>query len=228
MNDNQHKQNKHARVYEILRERILSGAYSASHRLVIDALARELGVSKVPIREAIRRLEAEGWVIYQHNTGFQVAPTAPEKWEADMAVLALLEGHATALAAAHLSPEDRSQLWHLNTEMQQALQAVDILTFSRLNRMFHFVIYKRCPNSRLVELIQQEWDRLDMVRSTIFLYVPHRGWNSTQEHDQLIRLIEQGAPFEEIERTAREHKQRTLEAYQSHKDRLALPVGFLE
>ena len=72
---------KQQRVYDTLRERILSGAYGPGFRLVIDAVAAEVGVSTVPVREAIRRLEAEGLVIYRPNVGAQVAPAEPELFE---------------------------------------------------------------------------------------------------------------------------------------------------
>ncbi|MDQ2832005.1 MAG: GntR family transcriptional regulator, partial [Chloroflexota bacterium] len=65
---------KHERAYAVIRRRILDGAYQPGHRLIIGALADELGVSAVPVREAIRRLEAEGRVVYRHNAGSRVAP----------------------------------------------------------------------------------------------------------------------------------------------------------
>ena len=65
---------KQERVYRAIRERILSGAYGPGYRVVIDALAEEFEVSGLPVREAIRRLEAEGLVIYRPNAGAQVAP----------------------------------------------------------------------------------------------------------------------------------------------------------
>lgn len=65
---------KHERAYLVIRQRILDGTYGPGHRLVIDALADELGVSPVPVREAIRRLEAERQVVYRHNAGARVAP----------------------------------------------------------------------------------------------------------------------------------------------------------
>ena len=65
---------KHERAYRLIRSRILAGAYPPGHRLVIDALAEELGISQVPVREAIRRLEAEGRIDYRHNIGARVAP----------------------------------------------------------------------------------------------------------------------------------------------------------
>ena len=65
---------KQQRVYETIRERILSGTYGPGYRVVIDGLATELGVSALPVREAIRRLEAEGLIVYRPNVGAQVAP----------------------------------------------------------------------------------------------------------------------------------------------------------
>ena len=90
---------KQERVYQAIRERILSGAYGPGYRVVIDALAEEFEVSGLPVREAIRRLEAEGLVIYRPNAGAQVAPADPALFDEEMTVLAVLEGYATALAA---------------------------------------------------------------------------------------------------------------------------------
>jgi N-methylhydantoinase A/oxoprolinase/acetone carboxylase beta subunit len=67
---------KHERAYRLIRARIIDGAYPPGHRLVIDALAEELGISQVPVREAIRRLEAEGRIEYRHNIGARVAPAS--------------------------------------------------------------------------------------------------------------------------------------------------------
>ena len=71
--DNQ--MSKHQRAYLLIRSRILDGTYAPGERLVIDALAGEIGISPVPIREAIRRLEAEGRVVFRHNAGARVAET---------------------------------------------------------------------------------------------------------------------------------------------------------
>ena len=69
---------KQQQVYEVLRERILSGAYGPGFRVVIDQVAAEFAVSALPVREAIRRLEAEGLIVYRPNAGAQVAPAEPE------------------------------------------------------------------------------------------------------------------------------------------------------
>ena len=75
---------------------------------MIDALAEEFSVSALPVREAIRRLEAEGLVIFRPNAGAQVAPADPGLFDEEMSVLAVIEGYATALAAPLLTEVD----WH--------------------------------------------------------------------------------------------------------------------
>jgi DNA-binding GntR family transcriptional regulator len=209
------KRNKHEQAYSIIRERIFNGTYVSGYRLVIDALARELGISPVPIREAIRRLEAEGWVEYRPNAGAQVAAVDASKYEEEMTALALLEGYATALAAPHLDTEDVQHLREINAGMYHALQSADIPTFSRLNKEFHFFIYDRCQNRYLIEMLRQTWDRLGVRGHTDFSYIPQRSWVSIEEHTQLLDMIERHASQHEIEQMVREHKLRTHEAYRT-------------
>ncbi len=205
--------NKHERTYLKIKQRILDGTYSPGERLVLDALARELKVSPLPVREALRRLEAEGWVIYQRNVGARVAPLDLERWEAEMRVLAVLEGYATALAAPHLRPSDLRRLSEMIQGMEEALGAQDIKTYSALNRQWHAAICERCPNKYLVQLLRETRERLDALRSTVLTYVPHRLHGSLQEHRQILELLEKGAPPEEVEAVARHHKLATIEAF---------------
>ncbi|GAB6876883.1 GntR family transcriptional regulator [Thermaerobacter litoralis] len=213
-------------AYQSIRQRILDGTYGPGYRLVIDALARELGVSPVPVREAIRRLEAEGWVVYRAHAGAEVAPADLGQWEQLMEVLAVLEGAASAAAAPHLTPADLEHLEAINQAMAQALDRVDVMAFSRLNRQFHFAIYAGCPNPYLTELLHQTWDRLDRIRSTIFRYVPHRGWESIAEHRQLLDLIRRGAESGAIEAFARQHKLRTVAAYRTRTAQEGRPTAW--
>jgi len=219
--------NKQEHAYSVLRERILSGVYGPGYRLVIDALAREFGSSAIPIREAVRRLEAEGLVQYQANTGPRVREVDEAAFADTLSVLALLEGHATALAAPQVSGEDCQRLRRVNAAMEQGLAAGDRLRFADLNRQFHFFIYERCPNAYLVENIDQAWHRLDAVRRTVFLYIPDRGRASLAEHEQIVRLLESGAPAGEIESYVREHKLHTVRAFHAWKQRPAADPEYL-
>jgi DNA-binding GntR family transcriptional regulator len=206
--------NKQERTYTVLRDRIHSGAFAPRARLNIDALARELGVSAIPVREALRRLEAEGWVKFQPNVGAIVAPVDATAWEQQMAAVAILEGAATADAAAHLTPADLIKLKRLVVEMEQVAADGDLAKFSRLNRRLHATIVARCANVFLLELLEQTNQRLDRIRDTMFTYLPERSKPAVAEHARLIELLEAGDTAE-VERYARWHKLQTVEAYRA-------------
>ncbi|MGH2893301.1 MAG: GntR family transcriptional regulator, partial [Solirubrobacteraceae bacterium] len=116
---------KQQQVYEVLRERILGGVYGPGFRVVIDQIAVEFAVSALPVREAIRRLEAEGLIVYRPNAGAQVAPAEPAQFEDNMTVLALLEGYATALAAPLLTARDLAALDRCTDDMVAAMGRMD-------------------------------------------------------------------------------------------------------
>ena len=204
---------KQERAYRTIRERILSGAYGPGYRVVIDTLAAELEVSAVPVREAIRRLEAEGLIVYRPNAGAQVAPAEPGLYDEELTVLAVLEGYATALAADEMRREDIARLKEINKRMATAMEHIDALSFGRLNQEFHAAIYDRCPNPSLVELLRDVGRRLDAIRRTVFVQIPYRGSASIDEHRELIGMMERGAPFAEIEAAARRHKLNTVESF---------------
>jgi DNA-binding GntR family transcriptional regulator len=204
--------NKHELAYRLIRERIEAARYEPGQRLVIDALARDLSMSQVPIREAIRRLQAEGWITYRHNSGPEIANIGLEQWQATMEVLAVLEGYATGLAAPHLRPKDFTLLRQHTAAMQRAMEQFDPLRFSDGNRAFHGAIYARCPNPVLVERISETQAQLGAMRGALFPSEPQIRAESIGEHLQLIELLEQPARPEKIERAAREHKLHFLAA----------------
>jgi DNA-binding GntR family transcriptional regulator len=213
--------NKHELAYRLIRERIEAAVYQPGQRLVIDALARDLNMSQVPIREAIRRLQAEGWITYRHNSGPEVANIGLEQWQATMEVLAVLEGYATALAAPFMRPEDIDQQRAHANAMQRAVEEFDLLGFSASNRDFHRVIYARCPNPLLVDRISETQAQLDAMRGTLFPSVPQRGADSIHEHLELIEMLEQRAEFSRIEIYARDHKLNFLRAAVRQLEQLA-------
>jgi DNA-binding GntR family transcriptional regulator len=206
--------NKQERTYTILRDRIHSGSLAPLARLNIDALARELGVSPIPVREALRRLEAEGWVRFTPNVGAVVSPVDATSWEQAMIALAILEGAASAEAQKHLRRSDLTRLRRISAAMEEAAARADPLRFSKLNRELHAAIVARCPNAYLLELLEQTNVRLDRLRSTMFVYLPHRSEEALREHLRLIELLEAGSK-DEVEAYARWHKLRTVEAYRA-------------
>jgi len=206
--------NKQERTYTVLRDRIHSGTFAPRARLNIDALARELGVSAIPVREALRRLEAEGWVKFQPNVGAIVAPVDATAWEQQMVAVAILEGAATADAVGRLRPSDLTKVRKLAAEMEEVAEDGDMARFSRLNRRLHATIIARCGNTYLLELLEQTNQRLDRLRDTMFAFLPDRSKAAISEHARLIELLEAGDAAA-VESYARWHKLQTIEAYRA-------------
>ena len=123
---------KQERVYRAIRERILEGVYGPGYRVVIDTLAAEFGVSALPVREAIRRLEAEGLVVFRPNAGAQVSPAEPGLFDEEMTVLAVLE-IPSAWPAPLLGKKEIQQLTAINESMVEAIERLDPLSFGRLD-----------------------------------------------------------------------------------------------
>ncbi|RBQ14385.1 GntR family transcriptional regulator [Spongiactinospora rosea] len=201
--------------YSLLRSRILDGTYGPGYRLVIDQLARETGVSTIPLREAVRRLQSDGLVEVIRNIGARVAAFDAVQVEHTLNVLARLEGYATAISAPLMSAEQIRESREINVRMFEALEEFDPASFTALNREFHFSIYRHCPDDHLNALLESEWARLDHMRRSTFTYVPGRARRSVEEHDHLLELIETRAAAAEVEEAARMHKVATAAALHS-------------
>ena len=217
------RQTKQQMAYETIRDRIVRGVYGPGYRVVIDSLASELSVSALPVREAIRRLEAEGLLVYRPNAGAQVTPAEPALFEENLTVMALLEGYATALAAPHVTSRDLARLRSLTDQMVAAMERMDVLAFGERNHEFHRRLYERCPNASLVQTLREFDQRLDSIRRTVFVHIPYRGTISIAEHRRIIDLIESGASATKIEAAARAHKLATVQSFRDWQAREQRP-----
>lgn len=206
--------NKQETVYETLRGRIETGVYPPGQRLVIAQLATELGLSQVPIREAIRRLEAEYLITYTANAGPSVAPFSPERWAELFESVAVLEGYATALAAPFVTRGDLDRLRECNQSIRTALRSLDLPAISRGNRQFHATVLARCPNQVVTEQLAQLQTRLDSLSRSMFardqgvflqLLGPKAGATTVEDHQHLIAALRGKRSAATIEQLTREH-----------------------
>ncbi|WGW11926.1 GntR family transcriptional regulator [Saxibacter everestensis] len=203
-------------AYRAIRSRITDGSFSPGYRLTLSKLATDLGVSVVPVREAIRRLEAESLVVFERNIGATVAGINTTEYEWTMQTLGVVEGAATALAAELISQEDLARARGINDEMRRCLENFDPQRFTRLNNELHELLYSPCPNEHLKDLASRGWARLALMRSSIFSFVPGRAANSVAEHDHILDLIAASASPAEIESAVRHHRYATLHAFLDH------------
>jgi len=199
-------------AYEWLRDRIVAHRFTPGYRLVLSQIAGELGVSTVPVREAVRRLEAEGLVTYEKNIGAQVALVDESEYVTTMQTLAVVEGAATGFSAPLLTSDDIAKAREINQRMRESLEHFDPRRFTELNEEFHAALFLHCPNEHLIDLVHRGWSRLRMLRNSTFSFVPGRAVESVAEHDELVDLIEREADPTDVELAARRHRTATLDA----------------
>ena len=218
---------KSQQAYDWLAQRIASHELTPGYRLVLATIAAELDMSVVPVREAIRRLEAQGLVTFERNVGATVAMIDDSQYRQSMETLAILEGAATALAARRLTATDLRRAGEINNRMVQTLDHFDPHAFTALNQEFHATLFAPCPNPRLLDLVNAEWARLGRLRDSTFSFVPDRAGQSVREHEELVRLIAAGAALPDIETAARQHRSATLAAYLTYEHPQDDPAGVL-
>lgn len=200
-------------AYQLVSERITNGAYTPGYRLVLGTIAEELGCSVVPVREAIRRLEAEGLVHFTRNVGATVAHVDSTLYLHTMQTLMIIEPAATALAADAMDAAWLAKARELNNKMRQCLEDFDPVAFTQMNTEFHQLLYGQCPNPHILDLVQRGWRRLAAMRASSFTHIPNRAKASVAEHDALLDLIASHATPAQIEEAARAHRSNTLNAY---------------
>lgn len=207
---------KSQQAYHWIKERIARQEFTPGYRLVLGSIAGELDMSVVPVREAIRQLEAEGLVTFERNIGARVSMVDDSQYRHSMQALSILEGAATALSARALTADDVRRARSINERMIETLDHFDPRAFTALNQEFHATLFGRCANPRMLELVQAEWARLGHLRDSTFSFVPGRAAESVREHENILRLIESSAPLGEIEKASRRHRAATLDAYLIH------------
>ncbi|MHB9857924.1 GntR family transcriptional regulator [Streptomyces sp. YIM S03343] len=197
------------RVYEALLELITTRALQPGQHLVESELAGHLGVSRQPVREALQRLNTEGWVDLRPAQGAFVHE--PTEAEADqlLTVRTLLEAEAARLAAANAGSPGIEVLRQLCTEGEKAVEADDVESAVALNALFHTKIMELAGNTVLAGLAAQ------VDRRVRWYYTPvarQRGNQSWIEHRELIAAI---ADRDESRATSlmREHTEHTRRSY---------------
>ncbi|MCU1552208.1 MAG: GntR family transcriptional regulator [Glaciihabitans sp.] len=204
---------KSRRAYDWIKDHINDGSYTPGYRLVLGQIAKGLDISVVPVREAIRLLEAEGLVTFERNVGAQVAIIEKTEYLYTMQTLGIVEGAATALSAPMISSDEIARARAINAQMIESLHHFQPHRFTELNLDFHSVLFEHCPNPHILDLVHRGWSRLNVLRDSTFSFIPGRARASVSEHEQLLRLIEDGADVLTIELAARAHRTATLDAY---------------
>jgi DNA-binding GntR family transcriptional regulator len=178
-------------VYERLRALMNRGRLRPGKYLDLNALARQIGISRTPLRDALLRLECEGFVEIHGRRGVRVAPLTLDRIRHIYEILAALESTALRDVADRITPATVARMKELNREMVRALDASDFARFYDANLTFHDAYLRLSDNTEMVRQIHLLKQRLyDFPRLKGF--VPEWERASVEEHQALVRLLEEG------------------------------------
>lgn len=180
-----------AQVAERIRQAILNRTLTPGSRINQYQLAEDLNVSLVPVREALKTLEAEGLVTITPRRGAFVTEISLDDLDELYFARRLIEGEAITLAINKLSDTDFEALRSLMDEMRRATQAGDIHTFMTRNREYHMHIYGVMGNRHLLQVIESLWERSELYRYR-FMFVLQNADAIHREHDAIYAALRDG------------------------------------
>ena len=181
-----------SQMYDLLRDRILSGEIPGGAHIAQSTLSEEMGISRIPIRDALQRLESDGLVTGDEIGRYTVVPFTAEDAEEIYAIRRKLEPFAVEMAAGRLSDEVLAMLKALHAELTQAARDRDLKRYTELNVQFHTAIYEASGMRRLVRIIRGLWRGVPQLTPIV---LEGRITRSQREHDEILkRLVERDGP----------------------------------
>ena len=178
-------------VYSAIRERISSGSLPRGARVHQEDLAEELGVSRTPVREALRRLAAEGLVEMRTNRGARVADVDQVGMRVSYEARTVIEPGAARLAAARRPPEPLARMRAAVVAQRRSLR--NVRQSFEANREFHLALAAASGNDVLVQFAERLW--VARIGETIYerqVQTQERMLLDVREHEQIIEAIEAG------------------------------------
>lgn len=176
-------------VLRELRSDIVLGVLAPGSQVVQDSLAQRYGVSRVPLREALKILEGEGLVSYHPHRGYFVMELSVDDLIEVYRLRSMLEAEALRVAVPELGDEDLVELRALLANVEGASGEGDLASLTLANRAFHFAIFERAGMPRLVRVLQQLWDATDVYRAIYFRSETNRS-RIEGEHRQILIALE--------------------------------------
>lgn len=176
-------------VYEELKMQILTGVIVPGTRMMEVELAEEMGVSRTPIREAIRKLEKEGLVTIEPRRGAYASQISTEDMIEILEVRQNMEGLAAFFAASRMQPEQMRELKEVSAKYNKAVADRDMESMIKHDTRFHRIIVESCNNKILVQMIEQ---LQELVLRFRYIYYDDfkRAENMPEEHYMILSAIE--------------------------------------
>src|SRR6201984_543781 len=178
-------------MVEKIREQIIRGEIQEGAQLRRDAIAAQFHVSRIPVREALRQLDAEGLITIVPNRGAIVPALSPDDIEELFSIRALLEPEILKLSIPRLTEDDFSQAAAVLREYVSELRRDDhVSTWGRLNWHFHSLLYSRANQPRFIAIIRNVNNSGERY-TRLQLYLTHGMKRANEEHHQILELCRQ-------------------------------------
>ena len=179
-----------ARVFHTLREEILSGKYQKDEELKEKTIGEELGVSRTPVREALRQLDLEGLVEIAPNRGAKVIGISRKDVEDIYHMRARLEGLAARKAAEQIKEEELAELEEVILLSEFHVKKPESKQMVRLDGRFHEIMY-RASGSRMLEHVLTDFLHYVKMARSHSVKTEHRAQESVKEHKRILEAIRQ-------------------------------------
>lgn len=196
-------------AYDAIKGAILSFQIQPGEALIEGTLAKQLGISKTPVRESLSRLEKEGFIVKTPYKGYTAADISTTEVIEIFQTRAVLEGLAARLSAERMSPEDLHRIANVLAAHELAISANRFEQAATLNRQFHQLIILKAANQRLMQILANLDDHLVRYR-LLATFQPGRQEKSIHEHRKCLEALRQGNP-DSAETTMRGHLLSVLE-----------------
>ncbi len=190
-------------VFHTLRQAILKGELEPGERLMEIQLAEKLGVSRTPIREAIRKLELEGLVLMIPRKGAEVARISEKNLRDVLEVRRSLEELAIELACERMTEENIDELERVQSLFREAIHKGDAMTIAETDEHFHDVIYDGTHNDKLVQMLNNLREQMYRYRLE-YIKDEDKRQILVVEHEHILAAL-RGRNIAEAKRAAREH-----------------------
>ena len=178
-------------VAERLRQRIFAHQLAPGARIDEQALAIDYGISRTPLREALKVLAAEGLVTLRPRRGCFVTEISEQDLDEIFPLMAMLEGRCALEATTRAQPDDLARLDALHAELQHFAETKEIEHFFEVNQAFHYQIQEMSGNRRLRQVIQDLRKVLKLTRR-FSLSIDGRVQQSLAEHAIILAAIKAG------------------------------------
>ncbi len=190
-------------VFNTLRQAILKGELAPGERLMEIQLAERLGVSRTPIREAIRKLELEGLVLMIPRKGAEVAKISEKSLRDVLEVRRSLEELAIELACQRMSDEEIEELQKAQDDFRSAVESGNVMRIAEADEAYHDVIFKGTGNDRLVQILNNLREQMYRYRLE-YIKDEDKRQILLVEHDNILNALRQ-RHMEEAKEAMREH-----------------------